>query len=170
MKWKEFKEAAPELAPVAENLFEQSGVVLIGTIRKDGSPRISPVETLVIDGNLYMGMMWRSLKALDLLRDPRCTVHNNVSDPMSPDGEFKLYGQSIDVQDSEERRRYCQALYEKMGWSPEDTPFHLFSIDVKSAGYFMSEGGEARTLKLWKAGEQIKKFHHYIDGRLVEVD
>ena len=32
--------------------FEQSGVVLIGTIRKDGSPRISCVEPCILDGVL----------------------------------------------------------------------------------------------------------------------
>ena len=43
-------------------------------------PRISPVEPLIADGHLYLGMMWRSRKALDLLRDPRCTVHSTVSE------------------------------------------------------------------------------------------
>ncbi len=40
MNWKEFKSAAPELAARAEELFESTGVLLVGTVRKDGSPRI----------------------------------------------------------------------------------------------------------------------------------
>ena len=170
MNWREFKEAAPELASLAEKLFEQSGVVLIGTIRKDGSPRISPAEFIITDSRLYLGMMWRSLKALDLLRDPRCTVHSSISDRMAPDGEFKLHGRAMDVQDAEERRRYCQALYEKIGWNPEDMQFHLFSIDVQSAGFFTNEGNEARTMKRWRAGEQTRDFRCYVDGRMVEVE
>ncbi len=170
MKWGEFKDAVPELAALGEKLFDQSGVVLVGTIRKDGSPRISPVEFIITDGNLYFGTMWRSLKALDLLRDPRCTVHSSISDRMAPDGEFKLHGRAIDVEDAEERHRYCQALYEKIGWNPEGMQFHLFSIEVQSAGFFMTEGSEARLLKRWRAGEQMKEFRHYVDGRLEEVD
>lgn len=70
MNWSGFREAAPALAEKAEELFDRSGVILLGTIRKDGSPRISPVEPLIVDGDLYLGMMWQSLKALDLMHDP----------------------------------------------------------------------------------------------------
>jgi predicted pyridoxine 5'-phosphate oxidase superfamily flavin-nucleotide-binding protein len=97
--WPAFKETAPELAAKAEELFEETGVILVGTIRKDGSPRISPVEPLFVDGELLLGMMWQSLKALDLLRDPRCTVHNCITDRMAPHGEFKLHGVAADIQD-----------------------------------------------------------------------
>src|SRR5262245_58144300 len=118
MNWEEFHNAVPELAEMAEKLFDKSGVVLVGTIRKDGSPRISPVEPIITDGQLYLGMMWQSLKARDLLRDPRCTIHSSLNDRMAPDGEFKLYGRVVDVQDPEERRCYGAALYQKIGWNP----------------------------------------------------
>ncbi len=92
MKWDEFKAAAPELAEVGEKLFERVGVVLVGTIRKDGSPRISPVEPLFAGGEPYLGMMPESLKAQDLMRDGRCTVHNVIRDKNAPEGEFKVIG------------------------------------------------------------------------------
>src|SRR5262245_15221688 len=116
MNWTEFKQAAPELAEKAESLFDVSGIIFLGTIRKDGSPRISPVEVLITDGKLYLGMMWQSLKALDLLRDPRCTVHSAVRDRHATEGEFKLHGRAIDIRDSEERKRYGAALAAKIGW------------------------------------------------------
>jgi hypothetical protein len=31
--------------------------VLVGTLRANGWPRISPVEALIVDGGLYLGMM-----------------------------------------------------------------------------------------------------------------
>ena len=71
MHWNEFATAAPELARLGEERFEKWGLCLVGTIRKDGSPRISPVEPLITGGKLYLGMMWRSKKALDLIRDSR---------------------------------------------------------------------------------------------------
>ena len=53
-------------------------------------------------------MMWQSLKALDLLRDPRCTGHNSITDRMAPQGEFKLHGVAADIQDLDRRKRYCE--------------------------------------------------------------
>ena len=44
MTWEEFKNAAPELAALGEERFEATGLVLVGTLRKNGWPRISPVE------------------------------------------------------------------------------------------------------------------------------
>ena len=81
MIWEDFKQSAPILAALGEERFQRTGLVLIATLRKDGWPRISPVEPLIADGHLYLGMMWQSRKALDLLRDPRCTVHSVVSQP-----------------------------------------------------------------------------------------
>jgi hypothetical protein len=116
--WRAFRVAAPELGSKAEALFERSGVILLGTVRKDGSPRISPVEPLIVGHDLYLGMMWQSLKALDLLRDPRCALHSSISDRMAREGEFKLHGRVSEVRDMEERARYCAALKAKIGWRP----------------------------------------------------
>ena len=79
MNWEEFQREAPELAAFGRERLKQSGLVMIGTLRKDVWPRISAVEQL-ITGRLYLGMMWRSRKALDLLRDPRCTLHSTLTD------------------------------------------------------------------------------------------
>ena len=92
MNWAEFARLEPELAVWGAERFERTGLVFVGTLRKDGWPRISPVEPMFVGEQLYLGMMWRSVKALDLLRDPRCTIHNAVSDREGGDGEFKLYG------------------------------------------------------------------------------
>lgn len=166
MNWQAFKRTAPELAAVGERLFDRSGVGLIGTIRKDGSPRISPVEPLVTDGELYLGMMWQSLKALDLLRDPRCTIHNSVSDRTAPDGEFKLHGRALDIKDSEERRRYGDALQQKIGWRPEEPGFHLFAVDVQSAGFFITQA-DTRIMKRWRANEGLDEFRQDVGGQWV---
>jgi hypothetical protein len=168
MTWAEFKQAAPELAEKAESLFDASGIVMVGTIRKDGSPRISPVEVLITDGKLYLGMMWQSLKALDLLRDPRCTVHSTVRDRHAAEGEFKLHGRAIDIQDAEERKRYGAALAAKIGWNPEGMNYHLFAVDVQSAGLFANEG-DARVIKKWRVGEPVRAYRQGIDGKLEQV-
>ena len=38
---------------------------MLGTIRKDGFPRVSPVEFFIFSGELYLGMIWQSYKAQD---------------------------------------------------------------------------------------------------------
>ena len=44
MNWRNFASGAPELAAIGVERFEAVGLALVGTVRKDGTPRISPVE------------------------------------------------------------------------------------------------------------------------------
>jgi hypothetical protein len=130
---------------------EKHGLILLGTLRRDGSPRITPVEPLLVDGELELGMMWQSKKALDLLRDPRCHVHTVVTDRNGTEGEFKLWGRARGLGPAE-RERYAVALEAKIAWRPTE-PFHVFAIDIESAAYrrFGGEGGRIQSL-VWKAG------------------
>ena len=149
MTWEEFEANAPALAALGEERFERTGLVLLGTLRSNGWPRISPVEFVIAHGHLYLGMMWRSRKALDLLRDSRCSLHSTVSDRNGSEGEFKLYGRAVNVQDLEERKRYSVALHDKIGFMPEEPEYHLFSIDIESASFAMIENGEWRR-EIWR--------------------
>jgi len=147
VNWDEFAAAAPEIARLGEERFERTGLSLVGTVCKDGSPRISPVEPLITGGRLYLGMMWQSKKARDLLRDPRCLVHSVISDRNGSEGEFKLRGRAVDVPDEDERERYCVALHEKIGWRPT-VPFHLFAVDIETAAFITYDDGK-QTVKRW---------------------
>ena len=150
MTWEEFQRSDPELAALGRERFDRTGLILLGTLRKNGWPRISPVEVLITDGQLYLGMMWRSRKALDLLRDPRCTVHSTVSDRAGTEGEFKVYGHAVDVQDVEARRRYGDALYEKIRVRLEESEYHLFTVDIQSAAFVIIRN-EEMVHQEWKA-------------------
>ena len=150
MTWEEFQRSDPELAALGRERFDRTGLILLGTLRKNGWPRISPVEVLITDGQLYLGMMWRSRKALDLLRDPRCTVHSTVFDRAGTEGEFKVYGHAVDVQDVEARRRYGDALYEKIQVRPDESEYHLFAVDIQSAAFVIIRN-EEMVHQEWKA-------------------
>ncbi len=101
---------------------------------QDGSPRISPVEPLIVQGDLLLGMLWRSKKALDLLREPRCVLHSAISDINGSEGEFKLRGRALEVQPADLRECYRQAFYSR--WrSRIPEVFHIFSMDIQSAGF-----------------------------------
>jgi hypothetical protein len=44
VRWEQFARAAPELAAVARSSFVTTRLALLGTLRSDGFPRISPIE------------------------------------------------------------------------------------------------------------------------------
>ena len=69
--WSEFAAAAPALAERVQERFDAHKHKTMATIRKDGSPRISGTESQFQDGELFIGSMWKAVKALDLQRDPR---------------------------------------------------------------------------------------------------
>lgn len=88
-----------------------------------------------MDGELYLGMMWQSRKAMDLKRDARCVVHSTVSDKEGSEGEFKVYGYAVEVTDLEERRRFGDAVFEAIGFRPEEPEFHCFAISIESVAF-----------------------------------
>jgi hypothetical protein len=97
--WADLEAAAPDVARSGRERLERVGVALLGTVRKDGSPRISPVEPVFAGAKLLLGLMPWSLKALDLARDPRCVLHSAISAADTGDSEFKLYGRAFEVED-----------------------------------------------------------------------
>jgi len=151
VNWSDFASEAPELADLGRDRFDRTGVVLVGSVRKGGSPRISPCEFFFFEGEVYLGMMWQSRKALDLLRDPRCVVHSAVIDKNDPAGEFKLRGRAVDVPDPDIVERYCQALHEATQWRPEG-PFHLFALDIESAAFIKYQENGDQLVKQWRPG------------------
>ena len=118
------------MATLGEDIFDRTGMAILGTLRKNGWPLISPLELIIVDGHLYLGMMWQSQKALDLLRDPRCTLHSATSERDGSEGDFKIYGWAGEIYDLEMRRRYCEAVFEKLGWELEEPESHLFSVKI----------------------------------------
>lgn len=164
MHWAEFETAAPELAQLGRTIFERDQVALLGTIRRDGSPRISPAEPDITNGRLYFGMIWQSYKALDLLRDPRCAVHGLIHNRFGDGGEFKLHGRAIEITNLAERVLYREAIFQRIGWQPDEPQFHLFAIEIHSAGNFKYEE-EYRLVTVWRTGEALQKYREYADGR-----
>src|SRR3989442_752038 len=82
MQWELFVKACPEISEVARARFARDQLVMVGTLRRDGWPRVSPCEIDIAAGHLFFGMMWQSTKALDLIREPRFNFHTvNVDRP-----------------------------------------------------------------------------------------
>jgi predicted pyridoxine 5'-phosphate oxidase superfamily flavin-nucleotide-binding protein len=147
VRWDEFARACPQIADHAAARFRKQELCMLGTLRADGSPRITPCELDFAAGHLILGMMWQSRKALDLLRDPRCVLHTCTTDRMGTAGDAKIYARALDVQDPELRQTYRDAVKERIDWAPDEPNFHAFSIDVESAGFITF--AEPKTVITW---------------------
>jgi hypothetical protein len=135
MRWHDFELAAPQFARLAEDRLVGPGVVLVGTIRRDGTPRISPVEPFLLDGDLWLSMLWGSRKARDLERDTRVLLHSIVTSRNGGNGEVKVRGRCREQADPAVQHRYAEAVSVGLGWHPEIGRFHLFSVDIGSVAY-----------------------------------
>lgn len=105
--WKDIATAEPDFAQRVQQLFKRQKHMTLATLRRDGSPRISGTEVEFTPDDLSLGMMPRSLKALDLLRDPRLALHSPSVDPPPDDdgswtGEAKIAGRAVEVTDTEQ--------------------------------------------------------------------
>lgn len=95
--WREFEAAEPEFARRVRALFDAHKHKTIATLRADGSPRISGIETVFEDGELAFGSMPGARKGADLRRDPRFALHSATVDPVEGEearwpGEAKIAG------------------------------------------------------------------------------
>ena len=129
----------------------------LGTLRRDGWPRISPCEVYFVGNDLLLGMMPESGKALDLRRDPRIALANGQSERIPKRGDFKVYGRAIEIFDQPTRDAIADAQEAAIDWRPTD-PFHVFAVDIASAGY-ISFGEDRRVLR-WSPEHGLERLRH----------
>jgi hypothetical protein len=153
LTWEELEQAAPEIAAHGRGLLERFQFVLVGTLTKDGSPRINPCEAYVIDGHLLLNMIPRSLKALDLLRDPRIYVHAPVT-AKEGSPEFKLAGRAEILQDETLRTKLDDLFWEMIQWRPAPDS-HYFEVLAGRAAWVSYDNGQ--TSIRWRAGDEGEK-------------
>jgi pyridoxamine 5'-phosphate oxidase-like protein len=115
--WSAFEAEAPELAARVRERLEAHRHRTLATLRADGSPRISGIECEIAGGELTFGSMWRAVKALDLLRDPRFALHSGTEEPDAWPGEAKVAGTvraetRLSERDGEEYHRFTADITE----------------------------------------------------------
>ena len=98
--WRDVERAEPEFAQRVRALFDARRHKTIATVRADGSPRISGIETVFEDGELVFGSMPDARKGADLRRDPRFALHSGTIDPIEGSeaqwpGEAKISGRAM---------------------------------------------------------------------------
>ena len=154
MRWSEFAARQSLLAAVAEDQLITPGVLLIGTTRRDGSARISGVEPLIMDGDLWLSMMPASAKSRDLHRDPRILLHSIITNP-APQAEIMMRGTVRTETAHDQQRRYSAAAEAGLGWRPVPGEFTLFAVDITEVAYIGHDTAtNAQHVARWPAGEE----------------
>lgn len=154
MRWNDVESAQPRLAHLGRQRLIEPGVVLVATVRKDGTPRLSPVEAVIMDGNLWLSMMHGSRKAQDLLRDDRILVHSIVTNRDGAEGEYKIRGAAVSETDQAIHERYAELVARTLGWEPIPGKFHLFTVQVDVITYIRYENGD-QYMTTWPPGEEV---------------
>jgi len=133
-------------------------VALLGTLRRDASPRISPVEPCIAEGQLLIGTMAWSRKAADLRRDPRYELHSAVTDSDSGEGELKLSGVAVEVS-QDHRSGVSEAWWS--AWPPEKAVVFFLGIEQAVFVEWDTEHG-LMTVHRWSPqGGYFQSSRHY---------
>ena len=154
LTWAELEQAAPTIAGNGRELLEKFQFVLVGTLTKEGSPRVTPVEAYVVDGHLLANMMPRSLKALDLLRDPRVYVHAPVT-AKGGDPELKLAGREDVLTDETLKQKLDDLFWELIKWRPRPDSHYFEFLAERAAWVTYAEDGRQHSIR-WRIGAAEK--------------
>jgi hypothetical protein len=153
--WSEVEAAAPELAARARATLDAHKHKVLATLRRDGSPRLSGIEATFADGELWLGMMPGSRKALDLRRDPRLALHSASVDPPADDpaawtGDAKVAGRAVEVDDP--------ALLERLGAGEGGGGAHLFRVELTEVVHTMvGEPADHLVIEVWAEGTGLRR-------------
>jgi hypothetical protein len=140
------EQAAPEAAAAVQELFGRGKHKTMATLRRDGSPRLSGIETEFQDGELTLGMMPGSRKLADVRRDPRIALHSPSVDPPEDDptgwpGEARVSGR----------------LYE-VGQPGEGPDGSYFAVDVTEIVLTrIAPSGDRLIITSWRPGGQVRE-------------
>jgi hypothetical protein len=152
--WKELTEVAPRIAAVFARRHAATGnLCMLGTLRSDGFPRISPIEPRFFEDQLWITGMPGTIKFRDLARDPRFCLHTATVDTEVKDGDAKLWGVVEDIRDKAVHQRYAQARYEATGFDIRGREFaHLYRADLIGGSAIEVTDGHM-DITIWKPGQ-----------------
>ena len=153
--WNDVSLVAPAFAAAVQTLFDAHEHKTMATLRKDGSPRISGIEADFVDGELWLGAMWQSRKALDLRRDSRFALHSATADAGEAwRGDAKIAGRAEEVVDPERKR----AVQSASGGEAPSEPFHLFRADVTEVVLVrVGEPPDHLVVESWHEGRGLRR-------------
>ena len=160
--WSEVVRGAPDLAAGVRRRFDAHGLGLLATLRRDGAPRVSGIEPLFTDDDLWMGMMPDSLKAADLVRDARFALHSATVDKNVTEGDAKVAGRAVLVDPDDEVTfgAFRAAFEAATGSPPPEGPFNLFRCDVDEVS-ILHPAGDHLDIDWWRERDGLHHLDRY---------
>jgi hypothetical protein len=153
----ELRSSAPAIAAFLGERITATGLCVLGTIRSDGWPRVSPIELSIVDDRLYVGSMPNAVKAQDLQRDPRCCIVTTLADKDDLAGEGKAFCRAREILAPDEWEPVRAAFKESVGFDVgEPGGSHIFELDIEAAAWQRVDGDDWRTTS-WHAGGQVRE-------------
>ncbi|RSS79899.1 pyridoxamine 5'-phosphate oxidase family protein [Streptomyces sp. WAC06614] len=150
--WAAFEAAEPDFAKAVRDRFAPHTHHVLATLRRDGSPRVSGLTVDVRGGELWLGMMAGSRKAVDLRRDPRFALHSNPGEGETmPGGDARISGRAVEIVDPPELHRYAEEA------NAPDEPFHLFRTELTEVVHTGIDGEEL-VVRSWTPSRGLRTF------------
>ena len=142
----------PEFAGRVRASFDAHVHKILATLRADGSPRVSGIEARFRGGELWLAGMPRSVKFLDLRRDPRMALHSGSDEPDVFRADAKVSGRAVEVTADADRAAYAgfAGVPDQLGG------FELFRIDLDQVVLTaVSEDKSALVITSWRPGRGL---------------
>jgi hypothetical protein len=144
----------PDFAARVKAAFDAHVHKILATLRKDGAPRVSGIETRFTDGELWLAGMTGSVKFVDLRRDPRMALHSGSDDPDTFSADAKLAGRAVEITDPAEL-----AAFTGEAEAAEGAPtFELFRVDLEQVVLTaLSDAKDALVITSWRPGHGLRE-------------
>ena len=145
----EVERAEPDLADRVRAILSSTTNAVLGTIRRDGSPRLSGADPYFHDGQLRIWSMPRARKGQDLRRDPRVALHSipwdsrQLRDDAVDVGaaDAKVNGTAVLSTDAADVAAFRAWLRSERGFEPPED-WDLFTIDIDALAVISADGGQ----------------------------
>jgi hypothetical protein len=171
--WAQVEREAPDVAGVAarlwpgqvalhRNMAQPEGapwfaISYLGTVRRDGGPRVHPFCPILADGRLFACIPRSSPKGWDLRRDPRCVVH---AMPGADDDELSIRAIASEVSGDRSRRTAVREAVARTGVggmiaSVRRDPLFEFDLRQVDIAHWVDIGrpGTYAVRSQWRAGD-----------------
>lgn len=170
IRFDELHTVAPEIAQRIREKLTGTGICLLGTVRRDGSPRVTAVETSFHAGGAFIGAMPGSMKQIDLRRDPRFALITPLANRDDLSGEGKLFGRAELITDSAKAAEVIRAAADVAGFDAEaimGSP--MFELHITGAAWQYLDGEAWTTLSWTEEGGFRRRVREGATGSVVDV-
>jgi hypothetical protein len=139
----------PALAERARAILSSTTNAVLGTVRRNGSPRLSGADPYFHDGQLRIWSMPRARKGQDLRRDPRVAIHSIPWDSRKlregaadvGQADAKVSGTAVLVADAGQRAAFRAWLKSERGFEPPED-WDLFTINIDALTVIFVDSGQ----------------------------